>query len=269
MNETRPAATGENANDADDHDMTVRRSFDRQSNLFTGKDAVFAAGQAPPPSWLGPLRPDMIVLDVACGAGHLAEQVAPYVRQVVGLDLTRSLLGLAAERLGAAGLTNVLLQEGNAARLPFVDGSFDLVLSRSALHHFPDPRLPVAEMARVCRPGGSVAISDMVAPGPDLREPFDALHRKLDPSHATALLYPELEEQVRARLGSLASSTLGQRGSLPLDRILTPVADREAVIADLRAEIDGGPKTGFDPELSDGVLMVSFTSATVRAVRAA
>ncbi|WP_238436916.1 MULTISPECIES: methyltransferase domain-containing protein [unclassified Frankia] len=252
----------------DNHDVTVRRSFDQQTKLFTGNDAVFAAPLSPAPPWLGALRPDMIVLDVACGAGHLAEQVAPHVRQVIGLDLTGTLLGLAADRLGAAGITNVLLQEGNAARLPFVDGSFDLVFSRSALHHFPRPGEPVAEMVRVCRPGGSVAISDMVAPSPDLREPFDALHRKLDPSHARALLYPELEEQLRSRLGPLAASALGQRGTLPLDRILTPAADRDAVAADLRAELSGGPRTGFGPELSDGQLMVSFTTASVRAVRA-
>ncbi|MBL7519659.1 class I SAM-dependent methyltransferase, partial [Frankia sp. CNm7] len=206
MSDSRDAHPDETARRAgdDDHDATVQRSFTQQTGLFAGENAVFAAPRAtPPPAWVGPLRPDTIVLDVACGAGHLAEQIAPHVRQVVGIDLTGALLGMAADRLAAAGITNVLLQEGDAAALPFLDGSFDVVVSRAALHHFPRPGGPVAEMVRVCRPGGAVAISDMVAPSADLRGPFDALHRKLDPSHAAVLLRPELVELLRAQLGPL------------------------------------------------------------------
>src|SRR5205814_8861444 len=113
---------------------------------------------------LEPLDSDMIVRDVACGAAHAAAQVAPHVRQVVGLDLTRAILDLGDDRLRDAGITNVLLQEGSAAELPFLDASFDLVACRAALHHVPDPRVVVAEMARVCRPGGRVVAVDMVAP---------------------------------------------------------------------------------------------------------
>ncbi|OHV50461.1 methyltransferase [Pseudofrankia sp. BMG5.36] len=248
----------------------MRRSFGQQTRLFSGETAVFAAPQAaPPPPWLGPLHSDMIVLDLACGAGHLAEQVAPHVRQVVGIDLTGPLLRLAAERLAVAGITNVLLQEGNASALPFLDGSFDLVLSRAALHHFPRPGAPVAEMVRVCRPGGAVAISDMIAPSAELREPFDALHRKMDPSHASALLYPELAELLRSELGELEHDEVVGPGSLPLERILTDVADRDAVYADLRAELAGGSPTGFGPTLTDGQIQVSFTTATFRATKAA
>ena len=58
----------------------------------------------------------MLVLDVVCGAGHAAEVVAPDVREVVGVDLTVDLLELGAARLAAAGVRNVLLQEGNAER---------------------------------------------------------------------------------------------------------------------------------------------------------
>jgi SAM-dependent methyltransferase len=271
MSETTVAGAGDAATESGrDHDATVRRSFGQQTRLFSGEGAVFAAPQAaPPPPWLGPLHPDMIVLDLACGAGHLAEQVAPHVRQVVGIDLTGPLLRLAAERLATAGITNVLLQEGNASALPFLDGSFDLVLSRSALHHFPRPGDPVAEMVRVCRPGGVVAISDMVAPDPGLRGPFDELHRKMDPSHAAALLYPELAELLRSELGELDHDELAAPGRLPLERILTDVADRDAVYADLRAELAGGPPTGFGPSLADGQILVSFTTAAVRATKAA
>lgn len=249
-----------------DHDATVRRSFNRQTALFTGEGAVFARpGQATLP-WLEPLRPDMIVLDVACGAAHVTEQAAPSVRQVVGIDLTPALLRLAADRLRAAGITNVLLQEGNASRLPFLDASFDLVLCRASLHHFPDPRQPVAEMARVCRPGGRVVVSDMVAPDARIRGAFDELHRKLDPSHASALLQDELAELVRSAVGP-AREEVSSPAHLPIEAILTNAADRDSVLADLRAEIADGRATGFNPVVEDGRIHVSFTNVVIQATR--
>ena len=73
----------------------------------------------------------MIVLDVATGAAHVPEQLAPHVREVIGVDLTRALLDEGARRLRERAITNVLLQEGNASDLPFLDASFDLaVISR-------------------------------------------------------------------------------------------------------------------------------------------
>jgi SAM-dependent methyltransferase len=255
---------------AGDAGATVRRSFGLQAGLFTGSGAVFAAPSGtPPPAFLGPTRSGTDVLDVACGAGHVAEQVAPHVRRVVGLDLTRMLLRLAAERLAAAGHPNVFLCEGDAQRLPFPDGVFDLVYSRAALHHFTRPGVQVAEMARVCRPGGVVAVSDMVAPGAELRGPFDAVHRLIDPSHASTLLHSELVELIDASVGQVVHMEVNPPSALPLERILTPVADRAAVFDILRAELAGGPRTGFRPSELDGELHVSFTTATARAIRLA
>jgi len=134
---------------ASEHDAVVRSSFEKQVGIFSGEHSPFARRPHSPLAWLEPLDPDMIVLDVACGAAHVAEQAAPHVRQVVAIDLTPALLELGAERLRDAGITNVLLQEGNAAELPFLDASFDLVMCRGALHHFPHPEQAIAEMARL------------------------------------------------------------------------------------------------------------------------
>src|SRR4029079_6798822 len=92
------------------------------------------------------------------------------------------LLALGAARLRDAGITNVLLQEGNAAALPFVDASFDLVMCRTPVHHMGDPLASIAEMARVCKPGGRVIVSDLVAPNAEVRDAFDDFQRILDPS---------------------------------------------------------------------------------------
>jgi ubiquinone/menaquinone biosynthesis C-methylase UbiE len=252
---------------ADEHDAVVRRSFEHQTHLFTGEDSFFARRAPSELAWLEPLSPHMIVLDVACGAAHAAEQVAPHVRQAVGLDLTPALLALGAERLRGAGIANVLLQEGDAARLPFLDASFDLVFCRSALHHFPDPAEPVAEMARVCRPGGRVVVADVVAPDAQVRDRFDDLHRQIDPSHAGVLLESEVSELLRATVGPLGHPRPSTSVTLPVQAMLTDLTDRDPVMSALRGEMAGGPATGFSPRVdADGVL-VSFTSVLVHATR--
>ena len=92
---------------AHEHDHVVRQSFEKQAGLFVGEDSPFARRPASALAWLEPLDPDMIVLDVACGAAHAAEQAAPHVRQVVGVDLTPALLEVGAERLRVGGPTAV------------------------------------------------------------------------------------------------------------------------------------------------------------------
>ena len=253
---------------ASDHDAVVRKSFEKQAALFAGEDSPFARRPASALAWLEPLDPDMVVLDVACGAAHAAEQAAPHVRQVVGIDLTPALLEVGAERLRAAGITNVLLQEGNAATLPFVDASFDLVMCRGALHHFADPAAAITEMARVCRPGGRVVAADMVAPSADVRVAFDALHRCLDPSHAGVLLEAELADMLRDDVGPLTYGETSDPFRIQVEHIMTDVADRDAVMSALQGELAGGAATGFDPVVDDDQTLVSFTNTVVHATRA-
>lgn len=252
---------------ADDHDAVVRQSFGKQVGLFTGDDSPFARRPASPLAWVEPLDDSMVVLDVACGAAHVAEQLAPHVHEVVGVDLTPELLEVGAERLRQAGITNVLLQEGNAARLPFADESFDLVVCRGSLHHFPAPAQPVAEMGRVCQPDGRVVVSDMVAPSEEVRAAFDELHRTIDPSHAGALLEAEMADLLSSTVGPLCYADTSEPFSLPIDHMLTEAADRDAVMAALRREVAGGPPTGFNPVVEDGRVVVSFISTVVHAAR--
>jgi SAM-dependent methyltransferase len=249
---------------APEHNEIVRQSFTRQVGLFTGDDAPFARRFASPLAWMEPLDVGMIVLDVACGAGHAAEQAAPYVRQVVGIDLTPALLHSGADRLRAAGANNVLLQQGDPTSLPFVDASFDLVVCRSSLHHIPHPETAVAEMARVCRPGGRVVVSDMTAPKAEVRDAFDDLHRRIDPSHVRALLESELAELLRA-VGPL---TYGDTSSttLPIDVVLTGASDREATMKAVYDDL-GINATGFDPVQDGDGVVVTFTGTVVHATR--
>jgi ubiquinone/menaquinone biosynthesis C-methylase UbiE len=80
-------------------------------------------------------------------------------------------------------LTNVEWRSGDVYALPFADEAFDVVTCRFALHHFENPRKALAEMARVCRPGGRVALCDAVAPADAAKAfAFNAMERHRDPS---------------------------------------------------------------------------------------
>jgi ubiquinone/menaquinone biosynthesis C-methylase UbiE len=131
-------------------------------------------------------RGDERALDVGTGAGALALALAPYVREVVGVDLVPELLELARSR--AEGLGNVTFVEGDATRLEFDRASFDLSGTMRTLHHVGRPELVVAELARVTRPGGDVLVVDQVAPTDPLEAlELDRFERARDPSHTRLL----------------------------------------------------------------------------------
>jgi SAM-dependent methyltransferase len=96
------------------------------------------------------------VLDVACGTGVVAraarERVGPE-GSVTGVDLNEAMLDV-ARRLAP----DVDWHQGDAAALPFDDARFDVVVCQMALMFFPDPAAALREMARVARPGGTVAV---------------------------------------------------------------------------------------------------------------
>jgi len=250
---------------SEDHDDVVRRSFSKQVGIFSGENSIFAMRVPSALAWLGPLDPDFALLDVACGAAHVSEGVAPLVRQVVGVDLTPALLALGAQRIREAGIRNVLLQEGSGEALPFVDESFDVVCCRVALHHMRRPREVVAEMTRCCRRGGRVALMDLLAPSSECREVFDALHRLIDPSHARALLAEELPDLLPSGLERTHHQPFAIR--MPLAVMITDQSDHEKVLAALTAEMNGGPVTGFEPALEDGALTVAFHNLVVHGTR--
>lgn len=105
-----------------------------------------------------------VVLDVSTGAGHTALTFAPKVARVVACDLTPQMLDAAQKLANERGIANVEFKPADTHALPFEDHSFDLVTNRIALHHYTDARKAIAEMARVCKPGGLVALTDNIVP---------------------------------------------------------------------------------------------------------
>ena len=129
-------------------------------------------------------------LDVACGPGLVACAFAEVVRSTVGIDLTPAMLEKAKALAAAKKLPNVSFRTGDVNSLPFDDCSFSIVTSRYAFHHFEEPVRALREMARVCSPGGRVAVMDMIASeDPVKAKLFNQMERLRDPSHAEALTH--------------------------------------------------------------------------------
>ena len=104
------------------------------------------------------------VLDVACGNGNAALAAARRFAVVTGLDYVPALLERARARGAADGLA-LELREGDAEALPFEDGAFDAVLSTFGVMFAPDQARAAAELARVCRPGGRIALASWTPDG--------------------------------------------------------------------------------------------------------
>lgn len=94
-----------------------------------------------------------LVLDGGCGPGRASERLRARGARVVALDLAPRMLALATARGAARAAV------GDVARLPFGEGTFDVVLSTEVIEHTPDPLDSARELYRVLRPGGHLVLS--------------------------------------------------------------------------------------------------------------
>ena len=133
------------------------------------------------------------VLDVACGGGLVVCAFAQIVRRAEGIDITPAMLDRARALAAEKGLTNTTWRQGDVLPLPYPDASFTIVTSRFTFHHFQDPLAVLREMARVCAPGGRVAVVDTDASAdPAKAAAFNRMERLRDPSHVRAMPGAEL-----------------------------------------------------------------------------
>lgn len=106
------------------------------------------------------LQPGLRILDLGCGPGtitvELAHSVAP--GEVVGVDIDATVLDRA--RAHGDGLANLTFVEAEATSLGFADDTFDLSHAHQVLQHLGDPVAALRELARVTRPGGTIAVRD-------------------------------------------------------------------------------------------------------------
>jgi ubiquinone/menaquinone biosynthesis C-methylase UbiE len=240
-------------------------TLERNQRAFTGQSQGFSLdgetyADAEGLAWMLedlPVSPVAEALDIATGTGEFARALAPHVAKVIGLDATDAMIAQGKKFIEKAGIENVLFQKGIVQELPFEDETFDIVSSRYAFHHFADPKPVISEMTRVCKTGGHVIVVDIVVPDPSTAAEYQYYEWLCDPSHARCLESQEFQtyfrlfgmEVVSARTRVIAEELIEW-----MDFSLTEKERRQEILRAVRAELDGGPKTGLSPREEGSVL---------------
>jgi len=100
-----------------------------------------------------------LILDAGCGPGTYGIMLAKEGNEVVGIEISPDAVQVANERAKEKGV-NFSARAGDLEKLPFQDNSFDICFCGWVLHHFPDVSAAVAELARVLKPGGRLALAE-------------------------------------------------------------------------------------------------------------
>jgi ubiquinone/menaquinone biosynthesis C-methylase UbiE len=212
-----------------------------------------------------PQRTDL-ALDVATGTGNTALALAPFVRHVVGVDLTREMLDQACRVTVERGVTNAEWVLGDAGRLPFADESFDLYTVRAAPHHFTDFDAFLSEALRVLKPGRDAAFVDC-APPSAAREVMHEVEVRRDPSHVRSLTVQEWTARLEGA-GFEVEVAQSRELDWDFDDWMANMAVAPALATELAEAIEsaeGEARRQLHPERREGKLWHAYWHCLIRA----
>lgn len=148
--------------------LILRKRQDRMRAYFDALAGRFGRQYVPGRSWkalaeaLLKLMPPMVIADLGAGEGTLSQLLAQRARQVIAVDNSEKMVEFGADLARQHGLSNLEYRLGDLERLPIPDESVDLALLSQSLHHAQHPQQAVAEAYRILKPGGRVAVLDLV-----------------------------------------------------------------------------------------------------------
>ena len=211
-------------------------------------------------------KPGDLALDVATGTGNTAFALAPHVRRVIGLDVTREMLDQARRITAEKEVKNADWVLGDVAALPFEDESVDLYTVRAAPHHFRDVDLFLSEAFRVLKPDGGAAFIDC-APPAAARDVLHEVEVRRDPSHVKSLTLEEWVERVE-RAGFEVELAAARELDWDYDEWMRNMAVAPALADELAGVIEtahGDARTQLHPERRDGRLRHAYWHCLIRA----
>ena len=250
-----------------DHKQIVRAEFTRQADAYAASPSIVNPDRIERLINLIDPIPDWRALEVATGPGHVAIALALRCREVIGVDLTDAPIEIAKRLTKDRALSNISFQVCDADRLPFQNGEFDLVVCRFAFHHFENAIRTLEEMCRVLRPGGILAVEDLVTSEHPERAAYqNRIEQLRDSSHTRALPLSELV--------TLIASARIEIESFHADQ-LTPDVETWLAVTQTRPEVADRVRehlerdrvndlSGLSPFLHEGRMF--FTQRTVAIV---
>ena len=168
----------------------------------------------------------------------------------LGLDMTTAMLAVGKAEAAKQKLLNMNFVQGDAEKLPFSDNSFDIVISRLAFHHFPNPKRCFSEMVRFLKISGKMVVIDMEAAAEALRNTEDEIEPLSDPSHMQKLSKEEFTEMFRESCLSITTmdcTELSVSLSAWLAFTNTPAQLSADILKRFMDEINGNRLTGVKP----------------------
>lgn len=233
------------------HQEVIRQAFTQQAENFENAEMSFSKKEYLEDMLqkIGPRKTDM-VLEAAAGTCACGRAIAPLVQSVVCLDMTPAMLLAGKTKAETAGLDNMTFVLGDAEKLPFLDSSFTMVLSRLAFHHFLHVEQVFSEMVRVLKPKGRLVLIDMETEEGTLRETKDRIEKMRDASHVRNLTRSEMralyeKNGLRVQRGEACGVPVRLQSWLELTK--TPKNIQKEICKLMQEELQGGKKTGFEP----------------------
>ena len=253
-----------------EHTKIVQEQFERQGEIYAtmaqvqdtkGHQAIVQACGT---------DASQRVLDVACGPGFLTRQFASVAGEVVGIDVTNKFLTMAAAAAKKDGLSNLSFQQGDVNELPFEAASFDIVCCRAAFHHFPQPERVLSEMSRVLKPGGTIAIVDLIVSEDKAKANYhNKMEVLIDPSHARGLPLSEFRTLL-ANAGLEVLHTFESQIDSSMEDWIAHGAPAESVADEIRALVGAAISndlTDLNVRVEDGKVRLTHKLALLVAYK--
>jgi ArsR family transcriptional regulator len=158
----------ETAQDQEALQLVLAKRQDRVRAYFDELAGKFGKQYVPGRSWKGltemllQLMPPMVIADLGAGEGTFAQLLARRAKKVIAVDNSEEMVKYGSDLARKHCVKNLEYRKGDMEALPIEDGAVDLAFFSQALHHAQHPERAVAEAYRILKPGGRIAVLDLV-----------------------------------------------------------------------------------------------------------